>query len=643
MSDSDLYPVPAEWAEKAWADNDKYLEMYQASIDDPEAFWGEQGKRINWIKPYTKVKDVSFAKEDLHIRWYYDGTLNASANCLDRHLSTRGDQVAIIWEGDEPDVDKKFTYKELHEEVCKFANAMKNLGVKKGDRVTIYLPMIPEIAVAVLACARIGAIHSVIFGGFSPDAIAGRIQDCESEYVITSDEGVRGGRPIPLKGNTDAALEQCPGVKNCIVVNRTGGDINWVEGRDVWWHELMADASPDCPPEEMDAEDPLFILYTSGSTGKPKGVLHTTGGYMVFASMTHQYVFDYHDGDIYWCTADVGWVTGHSYILYGPLANGATTIMFEGVPTYPDSGRFWQVCDKHDVNIFYTAPTAIRALMREGDAPVTATKRSALRLLGTVGEPINPEAWKWYYDVVGDGRCPIVDTWWQTETGGILISPLPGATALKPGSATRPFFGIKAELCHHDGSPIEGEGVGNLCMTDSWPGQMRTVFRDHDRFFETYFSQFPGKYFSGDGCRRDEDGYYWITGRVDDVINVSGHRIGTAEVESALVAHAKVAESAVVGFPHDIKGQGIYAYVTLMQGEDPSEDLRGELVQWVRTQIGPIASPDAIQWAPGLPKTRSGKIMRRILRKIAAEEFEDLGDTTTLADPAVVDDLKENR
>ena len=643
MSDSDLYPVPAEWAEKAWADNDKYLEMYQASIDDPEAFWGEQGKRINWIKPYTKVKDVSFAKEDLHIRWYYDGTLNASANCLDRHLSTRGDQVAIIWEGDEPDVDKKFTYKELHEEVCKFANAMKGLGVKKGDRVTIYLPMIPEIAVAVLACARIGAIHSVIFGGFSPDAIAGRIQDCESEYVITSDEGVRGGRPIPLKGNTDAALEQCPGVKNCIVVNRTGGDINWVEGRDVWWHDLMADASPDCPPEEMDAEDPLFILYTSGSTGKPKGVLHTTGGYMVFASMTHQYVFDYHDGDIYWCTADVGWVTGHSYILYGPLANGVTTIMFEGVPTYPDSGRFWQVCDKHDVNIFYTAPTAIRALMREGDAPVTATKRSALRLLGTVGEPINPEAWKWYYDVVGDGRCPIVDTWWQTETGGILISPLPGATALKPGSATRPFFGIKAELCHHDGSPIEGEGVGNLCITDSWPGQMRTVFRDHDRFFETYFSQFPGKYFSGDGCRRDEDGYYWITGRVDDVINVSGHRIGTAEVESALVAHAKVAESAVVGFPHDIKGQGIYAYVTLMQGEDPSEDLRGELVQWVRTQIGPIASPDAIQWAPGLPKTRSGKIMRRILRKIAAEEFEDLGDTTTLADPAVVDDLKENR
>jgi len=643
MSDSDLYPVPAEWAEKAWADNDKYLEMYQASIDDPEAFWGEQGKRINWIKPYTKVKDVSFAKEDLHIRWYYDGTLNASANCLDRHLSTRGDQVAIIWEGDEPDVDKKITYRELHEEVCKFANAMKGLGVKKGDRVTIYLPMIPEIAVAVLACARIGAIHSVIFGGFSPDAIAGRIQDCESEYVITSDEGVRGGRPIPLKGNTDAALEQCPGVKNCIVVNRTGGDINWVEGRDVWWHDLMADASPDCPPEEMDAEDPLFILYTSGSTGKPKGVLHTTGGYMVFASMTHQYVFDYHDGDIYWCTADVGWVTGHSYILYGPLANGATTIMFEGVPTYPDSGRFWQVCDKHDVNIFYTAPTAIRALMREGDAPVTATKRSALRLLGTVGEPINPEAWKWYYDVVGDGRCPIVDTWWQTETGGILISPLPGATALKPGSATRPFFGIKAELCHHDGSPIEGEGVGNLCMTDSWPGQMRTVFRDHDRFFETYFSQFPGKYFSGDGCRRDEDGYYWITGRVDDVINVSGHRIGTAEVESALVAHAKVAEAAVVGFPHDIKGQGIYAYVTLMQGEDPSEDLRGELVQWVRTQIGPIASPDAIQWAPGLPKTRSGKIMRRILRKIAAEEFEDLGDTTTLADPAVVDDLKENR
>jgi len=643
MSDELLYPVPDEWAKKAWVDNDKYLEMYQRSVEDPEGFWGEMGQRINWMKPYTQVKDVSYDKDDLHIRWYYDGTLNASANCLDRHLSTRGDQTAIIFEGDEPDVSKKITYRELHEEVCKFANALKSLGIKKGDRVTIYLPMIPEIAVAVLACARIGAIHSVIFGGFSPDSIAGRIIDCDSNCVITSDEGVRGGRPIPLKGNVDEALKQCPMVEHCVVVNRTGNDIGWEDGRDHWYHELMADASPDCPPEEMDAEDPLFILYTSGSTGKPKGVLHTTGGYMVYASMTHQYVFDYHDGDSYWCTADVGWITGHSYILYGPLANGATTLMFEGVPTYPDSSRFWQVCDKHDVNIFYTAPTALRALMREGDALVKSTDRSSLRLLGSVGEPINPEAWKWYYEVVGDSRCPIVDTWWQTETGGILITPLPGATALKPGSGTRPFFGIQPQLVHADGEPIEGPGVGNLCMIDSWPGQMRTVFRDHDRFYETYFSQFPGKYFTGDGCRRDEDGYYWITGRVDDVINVSGHRMGTAEVESALVAHPKVAESAVVGFPHDIKGQGIYAYVTLMEGEAPSDDLRTELVQWVRKEIGPIASPDAIQWAPGLPKTRSGKIMRRILRKIAANEMDDLGDTTTLADPSVVDDLKANR
>jgi len=643
MSDELLYPVPDEWAKKAWVDNDKYLEMYQRSVEDPEGFWGEMGQRINWMKPYTQVKDVSYDKDDLHIRWYYDGTLNASANCLDRHLSTRGDQTAIIFEGDEPDVSKKITYRELHEEVCKFANALKSLGIKKGDRDTIYLPMIPEIAVAVLACARIGAIHSVIFGGFSPDSIAGRIIDCDSNCVITSDEGVRGGRPIPLKGNVDEALKQCPMVEHCVVVNRTGNDIGWEDGRDHWYHELMADASPDCPPEEMDAEDPLFILYTSGSTGKPKGVLHTTGGYMVYASMTHQYVFDYHDGDIYWCTADVGWITGHSYILYGPLANGATTLMFEGVPTYPDSSRFWQVCDKHDVNIFYTAPTALRALMREGDALVKSTDRSSLRLLGSVGEPINPEAWKWYYEVVGDSRCPIVDTWWQTETGGILITPLPGATALKPGSGTRPFFGIQPQLVHADGEPIEGPGVGNLCMIDSWPGQMRTVFRDHDRFYETYFSQFPGKYFTGDGCRRDEDGYYWITGRVDDVINVSGHRMGTAEVESALVAHPKVAESAVVGFPHDIKGQGIYAYVTLMEGEAPSDDLRTELVQWVRKEIGPIASPDAIQWAPGLPKTRSGKIMRRILRKIAANEMDDLGDTTTLADPSVVDDLKANR
>ncbi|MGB0574757.1 MAG: acetate--CoA ligase [Alphaproteobacteria bacterium] len=643
MSDQSLFPVPDEVAKNAFIDNEKYLEMYQRSIDDPEGFWEEQGKRINWIKPYTKVKDVSYAHDDVHIKWYYDGTLNACANCIDRHLSTRGDQVAIIWEGDDPKDDKKLTYNELHEEVSKFANAMKNLGVKKGDRVTIYLPMIPEIAVAVLACARIGAVHSVIFGGFSPDSIAGRIQDCDSTVVITSDEGVRGGRPIPLKGNTDAALDQCPDVTTCIVVNRTGADINWVEGRDHWYHDIMADASPDCPPEEMSAEDPLFILYTSGSTGKPKGVLHTTGGYMVYASMTHQYVFDYHDGDIYWCTADVGWITGHSYILYGPLANGATTVMFEGVPTYPDSSRCWEVCDKHNVNIFYTAPTALRALMREGNGPVEKTSRKSIRILGSVGEPINPEAWLWYYNVVGEKRCPIVDTWWQTETGGILITPLPGATALKPGSATRPFFGIKPALVDADGNILEGAASGNLILTDSWPGQMRTVFKDHDRFIETYFSTYKGNYFTGDGCRRDEDGYYWITGRVDDVLNVSGHRIGTAEVESALVAHPKVAESAVVGFPHDIKGQGIYAYVTLMAGEESNDDLKGELVQWVRKEIGPIASPDAIQWAPGLPKTRSGKIMRRILRKIAANEIDELGDTSTLADPAVVEDLKDNR
>jgi acetyl-CoA synthetase len=643
MSDNTLFPVPDEVAKSAWVDNDKYLEMYKQSVADPEAFWAQQGKRINWIKPYTKIKDVNYGPGDVHIKWYEDGTLNASANCLDRHLSTRGDQVAIIWEGDEPDDQKNITYRELHEEVCKFANAMKSLGIKKGDRVTIYLPMIPEIAVAVLACARIGAIHSVIFGGFSPDSIAGRIQDCDSNLIITSDEGVRGGRPIPLKANTDAALEQTPSIDNCIVVKRTGSEINWVDGRDHWYHDLMDPASPDCPAEEMSAEDPLFILYTSGSTGKPKGVLHTTGGYMVYASMTHQYVFDYHDGDIYWCTADVGWITGHSYILYGPLSNGATTLMFEGVPTYPDSSRFWQVCDKHNVNIFYTAPTALRALMREGDDLVRTTSRKSIRLLGSVGEPINPEAWLWYYNVVGDGRCPIVDTWWQTETGGIMITPLPGATPLKPGSATRPFFGIKPALVDADGKELEGATSGNLIIKDSWPGQMRTVFRDHPRFIETYFSTYPGNYFTGDGCRRDEDGYYWITGRVDDVLNVSGHRIGTAEVESALVAHPKVAESAVVGFPHDIKGQGIYAYVTLMAGEEPSDDLKGEMVQWVRKEIGPIASPDAIQWAPGLPKTRSGKIMRRILRKIAASEFEDLGDTSTLADPAVVDDLVASR
>ena len=643
MSDNEIFPVPAEWAERARADEAKYNEMYENSVADPETFWGEHGKRIDWIKPYTQVKDVSYAPDDLHIRWYHDGTLNASANCLDRHLDTRGDQTAIIWEGDNPAESQNLTYRELYEQVCKFSNVLKANGAKKGDRITIYLPMIPEIAVAVLACARIGAVHSVIFGGFSPDSIAGRIHDSDSNIIVTSDEGVRGGKPIPLKANVDEALTKCPTIEKCIVVKRTGNDIAWVDGRDVWYHDGMADAALECAPEEMNAEDPLFILYTSGSTGTPKGVLHTTGGYMVYASMTHQYVFDYHDGDVYWCTADVGWITGHSYIVYGPLANGATTLIFEGVPNYPDFSRFWQVCDKHQVNIFYTAPTAIRAIMREGNAPVEATDRSSLRLLGSVGEPINPEAWMWYYDVVGGGRCPIVDTWWQTETGGILITPLPGATPLKPGSATRPFFGIKPEIVDADGNTLDGATEGNLILTNSWPGQMRTVFGDHDRFIQTYFSTYKGNYFTGDGCRRDEDGYYWITGRVDDVINVSGHRMGTAEVESALVGHPKVAESAVVGYPHDIKGQGIYAYVTLMEGEETSDALRKELVQWVRKEIGPIASPDLIQWAPDLPKTRSGKIMRRILRKIAANEHGQLGDTSTLADPAVVDDLVNNR
>jgi acetyl-CoA synthetase len=643
MSGQTLFPVPEKTAKNSYIDNEKYLAMYQKSVDDPESFWAEQGKRIDWLKPYTKIKDVSYDHDDVHIKWYYDGTLNACANCIDRHLPSRGNQIAIIWEGDDPTNDKQITYNELHKEVSKFANAMKTLGVKKGDRVTIYLPMIPEIAVAVLACARIGAVHSVIFGGFSPESIAGRILDCESDLVITSDEGVRGGRPIPLKANTDEALKKCPNVKTCIVVKRTGGETDWIKGRDHWYHEIMADASTNCPPEEMSAEDPLFILYTSGSTGKPKGVLHTTGGYMVYASMTHQFVFDYQEGDIYWCTADVGWITGHSYILYGPLANGATTVMFEGIPTYPNTSRCWEVCDKHNINIFYTAPTALRALMREGNDPVERTNRKSIRLLGSVGEPINPEAWLWYYNVVGEKRCPIVDTWWQTETGGIMITPLPGATALKPGSATRPFFGVQPALVDADGNILEGATSGNLVLLDSWPGQMRTVYRDHDRFVETYFSTYEGCYFTGDGCRRDEDGYYWITGRVDDVLNVSGHRIGTAEVESALVSHPKVAESAVVGFPHEIKGQGIYAYVTLMAGETSNGDLKEELIRWVRKEIGPIASPDAIQWAPGLPKTRSGKIMRRILRKIAANEIDDLGDTTTLADPAVVDDLKENR
>ena len=643
MSDDELFPVPESFATGAHADNDTYLEMYKRSVADPEAFWADQGKRIDWFTPYTKIKDVSYEADDLHIKWYYDGTLNASYNCLDRHLETRGNQTAIIWEGDDPAEDAKFTYRELHELVCKFANGLKSIGAKKGDRITIYMPMIPEAAVAMLACVRIGAIHSIVFGGFSPDALAGRIHDCNSNIIITADEGLRGGRPVPLKSNTDVALESCPSIDKCVVIRRTGADIGWSEGRDVWYHDLVEKASAKCPAEEMNAEDPMFILYTSGSTGKPKGVMHTTGGYMVYASMTHQYVFDYHDGDIYWCTADVGWVTGHSYIIYGPLANGATTLMFEGIPNYPDASRHWQVCDKHQVNIYYTAPTAIRALMREGDEPVKKTSRSSVRLLGSVGEPINPEAWLWYYNVVGDGRCPIVDTWWQTETGGIMITPLPGATALKPGSATRPFFGIKPALVDADGNLLEGATSGNLCIMDSWPGQMRTVYGDHERFIDTYFKSYPGRYFTGDGCRRDEDGYYWITGRVDDVINVSGHRMGTAEVESALVAHNQVAEAAVVGYPHDIKGQGIYAYVTLNVGTEPTEDLRKELVQWVRKEIGPIATPDLLQWAPGLPKTRSGKIMRRILRKIAEDDFSNLGDTSTLAEPAVVDDLVENR
>ena len=643
MSERTIFPVTAEAAGGAHVDAAAYEAMYRRSVEDPEGFWAEQAGRLDWIRPFTKVKDVSWARDDLHIRWFEDGTLNASANCLDRHLAERGEQTAIIWEGDDPDLSEHITYRDLHERVCKFANVLKARGVKRGDRVTIYLPMIPEIAVAVLACARIGAIHSVVFGGFSPDALAGRITDCASTVVITADEGLRGGRRVPLKANTDAALASCPDCKTCIVVRRTGGGIGWVDGRDCWYEEEMAGASADCPPEEMGAEDPLFILYTSGSTGQPKGVLHTTGGYLTFASMTHELTFDYRDGEVFWCTADVGWVTGHSYILYGPLANGAVTLMFEGVPNYPDSSRFWQVCDKHNVSVFYTAPTAIRALMREGDGPVRATSRKSLRILGTVGEPINPEAWLWYYDVVGDGRCPIVDTWWQTETGGHLITPLPGATDLKPGSATKPFFGVRPALVDNEGALLEGAASGNLVILDSWPGQMRTVYGDHQRFIDTYFSTYEGMYFTGDGAVRDEDGYFWITGRVDDVINVSGHRMGTAEVESALVAHEKVAEAAVVGYPHDIKGQGIYAYVTLNLGEEPSDDLNAELVRWVRSEIGPIATPDLIQWAPGLPKTRSGKIMRRILRKIAEDDFGNLGDTSTLAEPAVVDDLIENR
>jgi acetyl-CoA synthetase len=631
-------------AEPASIDGATYRAMYEASIRDPEAFWGKEAKRIDWIKPFTKVKNTSFTYPDVSIKWFEDGTLNICANCVDRHLKKRGDQVAIIWEPDDPNADARhITYRELYREVNVFANVLRLMGVKRGDRVTIYLPMIPEAAFAMLACARIGAIHSVVFGGFSPDSLAGRIEDCKSKLIITADEGLRGGKKIKLKHNTDEALTKSLGDEKVIVIRRTGGSCAIHAGRDFWYHELAAKVAADCPPEEMSAEDPLFILYTSGSTGMPKGVVHTSGGYLVFAAMTHQYVFDYHDGDIYWCTADVGWVTGHSYIVYGPLANGATTLMFEGVPNYPDPSRFWQVVDKHKVNTFYTAPTAIRALMGAGDNYVTCTSRTSLKLLGTVGEPINPEAWEWYHRVVGDGRCPIVDTWWQTESGGILITPLPGATKLKPGSATLPFFGVQPAIVDNDGRVLEGEASGNLLILDAWPGIARTVYGDHKRFVDTYFSAYKGKYFTGDGCRRDADGYYWITGRVDDVINVAGHRMGTAEVESALVAHPKVSEAAVVGYPHDIKGQGIYCYVTLIAGEKGSDELSRELRDWVRKEIGPIASPDQIQFAPGLPKTRSGKIMRRILRKIAEADFSNLGDISTLADPAVVDDLVNNR
>ena len=638
-----IFKVPKKWANKAYVDKTQYEKKYKLSIKDNEGFWKKEGKRIDWIKPYTKIKDVKYSKTDVKIKWFYDGTLNASANCIDRHLGNKKNKTAIIWVGDDPKVSKQISYKELHKNVCKAANGLKELGIKKGDRVTIYLTMIPELAYVMLACARIGAIHSIIFGGFSPDSIAGRINDCQSDYVITADEGVRGGKIIPLKKITDEALQSCSNVKKCIVVKRTGNEINWVEGRDVWYDDITRTASNNCEPEEMNAEDPLFILYTSGSTGKPKGVLHTTGGYMVYASMTHQYIFDYKKNDIYWCSADIGWVTGHSYIIYGPLSNGATTIMFEGIPTYPDTTRWWQIIDKYKVNIFYTAPTALRALMREGEGPVKKTSRKSLKLLGTVGEPINPEAWLWYYKIVGDSRCPIVDTWWQTETGGILISPQPGAMDLKPGSATKPFYGIKPVIVDDEGKILKGACRGRLCIAQSWPGQMRTVYGDHQRFIDTYFSQFDGKYFTGDGCRRDEDGYYWITGRVDDVIIVSGHNLGTAELESAFVAHPKVAEAAVVGYPHDIKGNGLYCYVTLNVQERPSGELERDLKLWVRKQIGPIATPDLIQFAPGLPKTRSGKIMRRILRKIAANEHDQLGDTTTLADPSVVESLVENR
>ena len=644
MSDAKLYPVPAEFAAKAHIDHDQYAKMYQRSVEDPQGFWAEQAEQfVDWSKPWNKVLDWSYDKNNLYIKWFEGGKLNVSYNCIDRHLQDRGDQVAIIWEGDDPSTDSKITYRELHQHVSKLGNVLKARGVKKGDRVCIYMPMIPEAAYAMLACARIGAIHSVVFGGFSPESLKDRILDSDCRVVITADEGVRGGKKVPLKHNTDRAVSQCPNVHTVLTVKHTGGDVDWHAERDVWYHELMAEASSDCPPEEMDAEDPLFILYTSGSTGKPKGVLHTTGGYLLYTAMTTKYTFDLQEGDIFWCTADVGWVTGHSYLVYGPLAIGTTTIAFEGVPNYPDASRFWQVVDKHQVTVFYTAPTAIRALMREGEEPVKKTSRASLRLLGTVGEPINPEAWEWYYRVVGEQRCPIVDTWWQTETGGHLITPLPGATALKPGSATTPFFGVQPAIVDSDGNLLEGEAEGALVIKHPWPSQMRTVYGDHQRFVDTYFSTFPGYYFTGDGARRDADGYYWITGRMDDVLNVSGHRMGTAEVESALVLHDAVAEAAVVGFPHDIKGQGIYAYVTLVKGVEPTEALRKELIDLVREEIGPIAKPDVIQWAPGLPKTRSGKIMRRILRKIAANEQDTIGDTSTLADPSVVDELVENR